>query len=500
MRKTSIALFCILMTGAALAQTPTAPAQAPAGPPPGGPQLPGAQTFQANCQSCHGNNLQGGRGPSLFAEPLLSSHSDDQLRQIIKTGVANSEMPSFAGRLSDEEISQTIAYLRIQGGRLKAAPPFVPDPNGQVIHSEKQTFRIEVVASGLETPWGEAFLPDGRMLVTERTGAVRVVDHGKLSPTPVAGTPKVFVRQDGGMLDVAYHNGWIYLSYTEVEPGVTPAPGSDTAPTPAPPTMTVLVRGHIRDNQWTDNHEIFRAPNSLYTTTSDHYGSRFLFDGKGHLFFSLGERHNMVNAQSLSTPLGKIHRVNEDGSIPKDNPFLNVPGAWPSIWSLGHRNPEGLAFNPVNGDLWESEHGPTGGDEINVIVRGHNYGWGLASMGLEPGVFKQSAIGTDPPVAFYTPTIAPSGIGFYSGNRYPGWKNNLFVAALAGQELLRLEIKGREVVHQEPVFKEYGRVRDVITGPDGLLYVLLQNPTGAGTGLALSASTAGMVVRLVPAQ
>jgi glucose/arabinose dehydrogenase len=487
-------IFACLAAGDVAAQQ-----AAPSAPPAPGPSpLPGAQIFQANCQSCHGNNLQGGRGPSLFAEGLLASHSDDQLRQIIKTGVPNSEMPSFTGRLSDEEMGMVIAYLRIQGGRLKAAPPFTPDPNNQVIKSQKQTFKIEVVAAGMDTPWGEAFLPDGRMLVTQRSGAVRVIDHGKLSPEPVAGTPKVFVRQDGGMLDVAVHDGWIYLSYTEVEPGVTPAPGSDTAPTPAPPTMTVMVRGHIKDNQWTDNHEIFRAPNSLYTTTSDHYGSRFVFDGKGHLFFSLGERHNMVNAQSLTTPLGKVHRVNEDGSVPKDNPFVNVPGAWPSIWSLGHRNPEGLTFNPINGDLWESEHGPTGGDEINVIDKGHNYGWGLASMGLEPGVFKQSAIGTDPPIAFYTPTIAPSGMTFYGGNRYPGWKNNLFVAALAGQELLRLEIDGRKIVTQEPLFKEYGRVRDVITGPDGLLYVLLQNPTGAGTGLALSAATTGMVIRLVP--
>ena len=479
----SLSELCgLLLAGSALGQT----------------QAPGAQTFMQNCQSCHGNTLAGGRGPSLFSESLLSSHSDAALGQIIKTGIPGSDMPSFAGKFSDDEIAELITYLRVQGGRLKTAPPFVPNPDGQVIHSQKENFKIVTVAAGLDTPWGEAFLPDGRMLVTERTGPLRIIDHGKLLPEPVVDTPKVFVRQDGGMLDVATHAGWIYLSYTEVEPGVVPAPGSDTAPNLAPPTMTVMVRGHIRNNQWVDNHEIFRAPSSLYTTTSDHYGSRFLFDGKGHLFFSLGERHNMVNAQSLSTPLGKIHRVNEDGSVPADNPFVKIPGAWPSIWSLGHRNPEGLAFDPVTGDLWESEHGPTGGDEINVIDKGHNYGWGLASMGLEPGIFKQSAPGTDPPIVSYTPTIAPSGISFYSGNRYPGWKNNLFVAALAGQELLRLEIKGRQVVAQEPVFKEYGRVRDVITGPDGLLYVLLQNPTGAGTGLALSASTAGMVIRLEP--
>lgn len=460
--------------------------------------LPGAQTYAENCQSCHGTTLAGGRGPSLFAQSLLSSHSDDALRQVVKTGVANSEMPSFAGNLGDDDISQVIAYLRIRGGQLAANPPFVPNPAGQVIHSQKQNFRIEVVASGLDTPWGAAFLPDGRMLVTERSGALRVIDHGKLLPGAVKGTPKVFVRQDGGLLDVAAHEGWIYLSYTEVEPGITPAPGSDTAPNPAPPTMTVLVRGHVRDNQWVDSHELFRAPNSLYTTTSDHYGSRFLFDGKGHLFFSIGDRHNMVNAQSLATPLGKVHRINGDGSIPADNPFVNVPEAVPSIWSLGHRNPEGLAFNPVTGDLWESEHGPAGGDEINVIDKGHNYGWGLASMGLEPGIFQQSAPNTDPPITFYTPAIAPSGITFYGGDKYPGWKNDLFVAALAGQELLRLETKGRQILRQEALFKEFGRVRDVIVGPDGLLYVLLQNPTGGGTGLLLSAPTTGMVVKLVP--
>jgi Glucose/sorbosone dehydrogenases len=299
---------------------------------------------------------------------------------------------------------------------------------------------------------------------------------------------------------VAVHDGWIYLSYTEVKPGVTPAPNSETAPNPAPPTMTVLVRGHIQGNAWVDNQVIFRAPPDLYTTTSDHYGSRFAFDKEGHMFYSLGERHHMQNAQDLTVPLGKIHRVNPDGTPLADNPFVNTPGADPTIWSYGHRNPEGLAFDPVTGNLWESEHGPTGGDEINIIRKGHNYGWGVVSMGLEPGITHQHQAGMDDPIAYYTPTIAPSGMSFYSGDRYPGWKNNLFVAALAGQELLRLEISGEKIVSQEAVFKEYGRVRDVITGPDGLLYVLLQNPTGSGTGLALSAATAGMVIRLVPVQ
>ena len=198
----------------------------------------------------------------------------------------------------------------------------------------------------------------------------------------------------------------------------------------------------------------------------------------------------MTNAQDLSKPLGKIHRVNDDGSIPKDNPFVNTPNALPSIWTYGHRNPQGLAWDPA-GLLWESEHGPTGGDEINVIEKGKNYGWGVISMGLQNGITERSREGMEQPIVYYTPTIAPSGIAFYTGSKYPAWKNNLFVAALAGQQLRRLEISGRKVIHQEAVFEQFGRVRAVTTGPDGLLYVLLQNPTGSGTGLGLAASTPG---------
>ena len=486
-------LFASAAEAQQAAVTPPAPTSASA-----------QQIFAGTCASCHGTDLAGGRGPSLFAGSFLAENSDEAILHTVETGIASGGMPSFKDQFSEDQIRQVIAYLRIRDGQLKDHPPFVPDPNNQMIKSRKQTFRIEVVAPGLDTPWGMAFLPDGRILVTERSGHLRLIDHGKLLPDPVKGTPVPFVRQDGGMLDVVLHpdyrrNGWIYLSYSEVVPGTLAPWGSDTAPNPAPQTMTVLVRGKLNaGNEWVDQQVIFRAPPALYSTTSDHYGSRFLFDKQGHLFYSLGERHNMVNAQNLSVPLGKIHRVNDDGTPAAGNPFLTTPGADPTVWSYGHRNPEGLAFDPVSGLLWESEHGPTGGDEINIIDKGHNYGWGVVSMGLEPGITHQHQAGMDDPIAYYTPTIAPSGIAFYSGNRYPGWKNNLFVAALAGQELLRLEIAGRKIVSQEPLFQQYGRVRDVTTGPDGLLYVLLQNPTGAGTGLSLSAATAGMVIRLVP--
>jgi len=531
----SVILVAVLLgavsagTGAALQQQPP-----PAGTPPAEGQQPpaggraggqaggrgnaAATLFTSTCAPCHGTDLAGGRAPTLFSERLLTSNDDETLAAKIRDGVPNTAMQPFKGTLDDQQIWQLVAYIRTAAANLKDKPVFVPDPNNQTIKSERQTFRIEVVAPGIETPWGLAFLPDGRLLVTERSGRLRIIEKGKLLPEAVQGTPKVWERQDAGMLDVAIHpqyakNGWVYLAYTEVVPGYVapPAPAAAAEPPPAagargrgrggppsPPSMTVFVRGKIdKTNRWVEEQVIYRAPAELYTPSGSHYGARFIFDRTGHVFYSLGERGDMTNAQDLSKPLGKIHRVNDDGSIPKDNPFVGTPNAIPSIWTYGHRNPQGLAWAP-DGMLWEAEHGPTGGDEINVIEKGKNYGWGVISMGLQNGITERSHAGMEQPIVYYTPTIAPSGIGFYTGTKYPGWKNNLFVAALAGQQLRRLEITGRKVTHQEAVFEQFGRVRAVTTGPDGLLYVLLQNPTGAGTGLGLSASTPGMVIRLVP--
>jgi glucose/arabinose dehydrogenase len=392
----------------------------------------------------------------------------------------------------------------------------------------------------LMTPWGLAFLPDGRFLVTERDGRLNIVDKaGKV--TPVTGAPKAHVQQDGGYLDVVLHpkyaqNGWVYLVYSEDQPGyVAPPPPDPNAAPPAPvaapaaagapgapggggqgrgggrggppqtPSMTVVVRGKIsKTNEWTGQEVIFHVANDLYTTSGAHYGSRLIFDKQDHLFFTMGERNgnNPNYAQDLSKPLGKVLRMNDDGSAPKDNPFVNTPGADPRIWTYGHRNPEGLAWDPVTGALWESEHGPNSADEINVLVAGHNYGWNLVSK-QGPPQFKLSAPDMDDPIVYFTPTFAPSGISFYTGDKYPGWKNtSLFVSGLAGQALRRLEVKGNTVVRQEVVLDNLGRVRDIKQGPDGLFYVLVQNPTGvpnpAGGNIALSASTPGRVVRLVP--
>ena len=503
---------------------PPAPA-APGTPAPGAPEAgrggrgggrgnPMVAIYTERCAACHGTEAAAGRAPNLFDDQWVRAKDDEGIARVIADGVPQTEMIPFKGQLTDQQIWQLVAYLKTAGANAKPRPTFVADGDGQEIKSEKQTFKIEVVARDIETPWGLAFLPDGRLLVTERAGKLRIIPKDKSGTVvTVTGTPKPWERQDAGFLDVEVHpqyakNGWIYLAYSEPVPNYTPPPpppegaapppvegrGGRGPQTPSIPSMTTIIRGKINaKNEWTDQQVLFRAPLDQFTTNNSHYGARFTFDRQGHLFYTLGERGVMENAQDLSKPTGKIHRVNDDGSVPKDNPFVGKAGALPTIWSYGHRNPQGLAWDPVSGKLWESEHGPQGGDEINIIEPGKNYGWGVITMGVQNGITKRSEPGMEQPIVYYTPTIAPSGIVFYTGNQFPQWKNNLFVSALAGQQLRRLEVSGDKVTAQETLFTQFGRVHDVVQGPDGLLYVTFQQP-----GQQMSASTMGSVARLVP--
>jgi aldose sugar dehydrogenase len=488
------------------AQAPVQPGAAPQTPGGGGGgrgPTPGSLLWTEKCAGCHGTATAPGRGPNLFAEAFLA-REDAHIASAIKSGVPGTEMPPFGPGLTDLQIFQVILHLRTASATARPAPAFVANPDGAEVRSAKQAFRLELVADGLMTPWALAFLPDGRLLVTERDGRLRIVDRGRLSAA-VSGVPTPHVQQDGGYFDVELHpdyarNRWIYLAYSEVHPAYV-APS--VTPAPTPPSMTVIVRGRINEkHEWTDEQLIYRAPAELYTTSGAHYGCRMIFDRQNHLFFSIGERGNQPVAQDLRTPLGKIHRVNDDGSLPADNPFTKTGGAVPTIWSYGHRNPEGFAWDPVTGALWSSEHGPNTADEINIIDKGHNYGWAMAAKSGHPSM-ELSKPGMDDPIVYFAPTFAPAGIAFYTGARYPGWKNtSLFVGGLRGQALRRLEIKGRAVVGQEVVFNQYGRVRDIVQSPDGYFYVALQDPTGvpnpAGGNIPLSASTAGRIVRLVP--
>ncbi len=471
--------------GAALAAEPAA-VQAPARAArwPGDPVVKIWGVYDQYCVACHGRSLEGGAAQSLADGVWKFGGDDASIMETIRLGRAGTTMAAFDGVLNEEQIWQLVVLIRQEQASAKGRPPTIVDPEGVVIRSEKQIFKFEVVAANLETPWAIAFLPDGRMLVTERPGRLRIVENGRLRTEPVAGTPVPWLVQDGGLFDVEAHpnyaqNGWIYLSYAAAGPNDT--------------SMTAIVRGRIRANQWVDQQFLYQAPAALYGPENIHYGSRFLFDREGKLLYSIGDRGQPAKAQDLGSPLGKVHRINDDGSVPPGNPFVGKPGAAPSIWSYGHRNPQGFSIDPTTGILWEAEHGPMGGDELNALDPGHNYGWPVISHGLERGISETTHEGMEAPIVYWNPTIAPSGIHFYAGARYPRWRNDLFVTGLGGTALRRLEVKGRQVTHLEVVFDRYGRVRDVVTGPDGLLYVALQLP-----GRSLSDSTPGVVVRLVP--
>jgi putative membrane-bound dehydrogenase-like protein len=464
---------------------PAAPAGAP-GPPGrgarGGRGNPRAALYAQFCAGCHGPNLQGGSATSLVDDEWKNGSDDASIARVILEGVAGTAMAPMKHLLDDQQVRQLVYHIREQAALAKGRPQVKVDPDGHVVDAERQAVKLEVVARNLETPWGIAFLPDGRMLVTERPGRLRIVAKGELLPA-VKGTPDVWTVQDGGLFDVEVHpnyarNGWIYLSYAE--------------PGPEKTSMTAIVRGRIRNNTWVDQQVIFKAPPEYYTAPNFHYGSRFAFDREGHLFYSIGDKGRPADAQDLSKVTGKIHRITDDGKAPKDNPFVGKEGAVHTIWSYGHRNPQGLAFDS-SGRLWASEHGPTGGDELNRVERGRNYGWAVVSYGLQPGITKSEQEGMESPAASWNPAIGPAGIVFASSQRYPGWRDSLFLSALAGQHLRRLEISGDGVTHQEVVFNEFGRVRDIVTGPDGYFYVSLSLP-----GQRLSDTTAGVIVRLLP--
>lgn len=430
--------------------------------------------YADKCASCHGADLSGGSASSLIDGKWRYGGDDASVTRSIRDGHPDAGMPAMRSEANAAEIRALVVYVHEKSAAFERAHTKYNAPNpGDVVQSEKASFKLEpVMEAGLTTPWGIAFLPDGRMLVTERAGRLRIIEGGRLLPEPVRGMPAVY-GGEGGLLDVAIHpnysrpgNDWIYLSYGDKSPGGL--------------GMTAIIRGRLREGAFVDQQQIFKADVALYRLGGQRFGSRLLFDNKGHLFFSIGDRAAPGDEQDLGHPNGKVYRVNDDGSAPKDNPFVHRPGAIAGIWTYGHRNPQGLAFNPVTGELWESEHGPRGGDELNIVRPGHNYGWPIITYGINydgtPITDHMAQEGMDQPVSYWVPSIAASPIAFYTGNRFPQWKNNLFVGSLAAQELRRLVIEGHSVAHQEILFKGLGRVRDVVNGPDGYLYIVLNQP------------------------
>jgi glucose/arabinose dehydrogenase len=346
------------------------------------------------------------------------------------------------------------------------------------MQSEQGTLEVTPIATGLEHPWALAFLPDRQgMLVTERPGNVRVVTvDGKLS-APLNGVPKVWAKGQGGLLDVALspdfkQDRMVYLSYAE---GGGQGDKAGTA----------VGRGRLSEDLTTlkDFRVILRQEPKL--SSGNHFGSRLVFDRDGYLFVTLGENNDRPTAQDLDKLQGKVIRIYPDGKVPNDNPFVGQAGVRPEIWAYGVRNPQGAALNPWTGTLWENEHGPLGGDEVNIIERGKNYGWPLATHGKNysglpiPEANGKTAEGTVGPHHVWEKSPGLSGLAFYDGDRFKAWQHNAFIGALVTQELIRLQFEGDKVVHEERLLGEFNkRIRDVRQGPDGYLYVLTDEEDG----------------------
>ena len=362
-----------------------------------------------------------------------------------------------------------------------------PGPAVEAVDDGQVAHEVVTVVRDLSNPWSLAWLPGGEMLVTERPGRLRIVRDGTLLREPVAGVPEVVARGQGGLLDVAPHpdfetNRLIYLSYARPREGG----GASTG----------VVRGRLEDDALVGVEPIWVAR----STGRDHYGSRLAFDSEGYLYITAGDRQVSARgglaelsahpSQDLSTHHGVVVRLHEDGRIPADNPFVGTEGALEDIYSYGHRNPQGLAFHPGTGDLWLNEHGPQGGDEVNLILPGRNYGWPVVGHGVNYGSGSRIHVGThregmEPPVHYWVPSIATSGLMIYTGDRFAEWRGSIFVGGLAGQQLARLSLDGRTVTGEETLVRGMGRIRDVRQGPDGLIYLVFDRP--------------GIIARLEPA-
>ena len=345
----------------------------------------------------------------------------------------------------------------------------------------KETFKVETFIDGFDIPWGMAFLPNQNLIVSDRNGNLWQVDYNKKKKTQIVGVPNVRNKGQGGLLDVQVHpdfinNHYIYLGFTSY------------LKRRKNKTFTSIVRARLENNSLTNQRIIYKADDIYYSSNTVHYGTRIVFDNKGYLYFSIGDRGRRDQAQLLDYPNGKIHRLHDDGSIPTNNPFIQEKNAIKSIWTYGNRNPQGLAIHPVSSTIFETEHGPKGGDELNILSSGNNYGWPEITYGKN---YSGTTItkythkkGMEQPVIHWTPSIAVCGIDFYDGELFKNWENNLLVSSLKFENLYRLEIKDNKVTEQEIVYRAGSRIRDVETGPEGFIYLALEDP--------------GRIVRFIP--
>ncbi len=427
------------------------------------------------CAGCHGIKMN-----AFLDRRWKHGNSREDLFKAIKFGYADEGMPAYDTAFTDEEIYRLSDYMLNNIAALERYNFNDLPQKANRFESEDLTVRLDTIVQGINIAWGLAFLPGGDLLFTEKSGGIYRVKKNK-KQEKISGVPEVLDEGQGGLMDIKLHpdfkkNKVLYISYAK--------PKKEDGKTLS---TTAIMRAVLKGNALTDQKVIFEA--LPYATTRFHYGGRMEFDRQGYLYFSVGDRgnHNR-NPQYLDNHCGKIHRVNDDGSVPADNPFVNTPGAMSTIWSYGHRNPQGIAIDPATGVLWTNEHGPRGGDEMNIVRKGKNYGWPVISYGINYNgttfTNETAREGMEQPELYWVPSIAPSGLAFVQGDRYKNWKGDALVSSLRYDFLDRCKMENGKIAGEESLLKGVGRLRDVRMAPDGYIYISVERP--------------GFVFRLMP--
>ena len=425
--------------------------------------------YQEACAECHGIEI------AAFADRKWEYGSEkDSIVHVIKVGITEEDMPGYVNEYSDGAIDSLADYILAVKEQVDFYQFEGEEAQGGVYSAGAYDLELDTVVSGLNSPWDMAFLPSGDVLVTDKSGELyRVPKSGE--KVNISNVPDVLYEGQGGLFDILLHpdfenNQVVYLSYSIFKDDENEVVAS-----------TAVTRANLENDQLTNSEIIFEA--TPYFTTRHHYGGRMVFDRDGKLWITVGDRGKRdENPQALDRYPGKVHRINDDGTIPEDNPFVGQDDAVASTYSYGHRNPQGMAVHPETGAIWEHEHGPRGGDEINIPQSGKNYGWPIISYGINYNgttfTDKGAQEGMEQPLHYWVPSLGPSGMTFVTGNRYPEWSGNLLVGSLKYQFVSRLALDGADVVEEEALLKKVGRVRSLDMGPDGYIYVGVEGSPG----------------------
>ncbi len=439
-----------------------------------------AQDAQTNyslyCAGCHGAQMEGSLSSPLIKEDWTYGRRKWDIRRNIKFGIPGTEMIAWGMVLDDNQVD-ALADLIYQA---QDRPPDRERPLPATLQTSHGLLQVTTwVGQGLEDPWSIEFIDADRALVSGRKGKLWQISGDGSPPLLIAGTPPTHaLSSTGGYMDLALdpdfgENGWVYLGLSHV------GKEGDTEDRSAP-SLTKIVRGQIEEGSWVNEQTLFQVPDELLVVRGNRWGCRLMFDREGLLYFTIGDMAQAMASQDLGRGTGKVFRIAPDGSIPADNPFVDEPGALPAIFTIGNRNVQGLALDPTDGKIWATEHGPMGGDELNILEKGKNYGWPLVTHGVDySGEIvsdRSSAPGMVDPVHQWTPSNGICPLTFVDSRLFPDWKGNLIAGALAYEELIRLQLDGEKVQAQEILLKGYGRVRDVKFGPTGDLFVVLNRP------------------------